>query len=192
MHQRHMHAGAKQFERRLGRRILAADHDDTLTVVRVCIGVIVRDVRQIFARDTEVVWQVVIADRQHHGSRVPFASDTAMRCRHGEHAVIAAFDLGDGLVIRDRNVVGVDDAAVIAQRFEARRLVVRRGQGQATDLEQFRRGEEHHVHREVEDRIDQHTFLDDGEVEPVALGGDRGSQSRGTSADDDDVSNRHG
>ena len=93
---------------------------------------------------------------------------------------------------RDLQPVGVDHAPVVAQRLEARRLVVRRHQRQAADLEQLRRGEEHHVRREIEDRVDEHALLDDDVVEAVLFGGDGGGEAGRTGADDQNVTNGHG
>src|SRR5205085_8634723 len=57
--------------------------------------------------------------------------------------------------------------------------------------EQLRCREEHHVHRKIEDGVDEHALLDDDVVEPVLLGGDRGRESRRTRAHDQDITNRH-
>ena len=92
---------------------------------------------------------------------------------------------------RDLQPVGIDHAPVVAKRLEPHRLVVRRDQRQPADLQQLRRGEEHHVRREVEDRVDEDALLDDDVIETALLGGDGGGETGRTGADDQNVTNGH-
>ncbi len=100
-------------------------------------------------------------------------------------------DVDDLLAELDRQLVGVDDAAVIAQRFEARRFFKGRDERQPANLEQFRCGEEDHVDRKPVDGIDEDALLEDGVVEAGLLRGDGRGKSRGSGADDRDVPNLH-
>ena len=61
MDQGHVGAGAIQIERGFGGRIFASDDDDVLAPVGVRLGVVVRNVRKIFAGDVEAIGQVVVA-----------------------------------------------------------------------------------------------------------------------------------
>ena len=120
------------------------------------------------------------------------------RRRHHEYglalarrASAKALDLDDLFLERDLQLVGVDDPPVIPERFEPRRLLVGADQRQAADLQQLRRGEEHHVHRELEDGVDEDALLDDRVIEPLLLGGDSGGEPGGASAYNKHVSNGH-
>ena len=107
-----------------------------------------------------------------------------------EHAFIRPDDAIDplyGLVEVNRERISVGGAAIVAERFEARRLVVRRHERQATDLQQLRRREEHHVSREVQDGIDERALLEDDITEVMLPGGNGRCQSCRPRSHDDDV-----
>jgi hypothetical protein len=192
MHERDVRAATKQFKGRFGRRVLAADHDNTLPVIGMRVVIVVGNVRQVFARHAEIVGEIVITDCEHDGSRFPHATP-AFGCGRGHHerSIAVTFDLHDLLLECDLYLEGIHDPPVIAQGLEARRLFVRTHQRQPPDLEQLRRGEEHHVHREVEDRIDQDALLDDGVIEPLLLGGDGGGETGGARAYNKHVTDGH-
>src|ERR1700689_2498812 len=61
MNERDARAAAEKIERRFGGRIFSADDDDVLIPIRVGVGEIVRDMRQIFAGNSEAVRAVVVA-----------------------------------------------------------------------------------------------------------------------------------
>jgi hypothetical protein len=105
--------------------------------------------------------------------------------------IVFAIDRDDLLFIRDLQIEFIGDLAVIRQRFGARRLVVRRGQRDAADLEQLRRREEDHLGGKAKDRVDQHALLEHLVVQIALLARDGGGQARWAGADDDDVANRH-
>ncbi len=67
MDQQHAGSAPVQVERRLGSRVLAADDDDPPAVVRVRLTVIVRDVRQILARNADEIRHVVRPGRHDDG-----------------------------------------------------------------------------------------------------------------------------
>ena len=85
----------------------------------------------------------------------------------------------------------VDDLPVVLKGFGTRRLVVRRRQRQAADLEQLGRGEKHHVDGEPHDGIDERALLEDEVIETEMLCGNGGGEPRRAGADDDDVANGH-
>jgi hypothetical protein len=70
----------------------------------------------------------------------------------------------------------VDHSPIVPECLQACRLVVGRDEREPTDLEQLWRGEEHHERREVEDRVDEHAFLDDDVVEAMLFCGNRRGQ----------------
>ena len=90
MHERHVRAGPMQFQRRLGRRVAAPNHDDPLSVIGMGLPVIVMHVRQILTGHTQQVRMIVIADRQDDVSGVADAADSARRSRFDgkEHLVL--------------------------------------------------------------------------------------------------------
>ena len=81
MDEGHVRAATKELQRRLGCRILAADDDHALAVVRMGVGVVVRDVGEGLSRHAEIVRVVVVPDGQYDRARVPRASSfPAHRC----------------------------------------------------------------------------------------------------------------
>jgi hypothetical protein len=108
------------------------------------------------------------------------------RRRHDEELPVAGHRR-HGLPQLDRQLVGVDDAAVVAERFGPGGLLVGRHERQVADLEQFRRREEHHLQGKMEDGVDDDALLQDDVAEPVALGGDRGGETGRAGTDDDEV-----
>ena len=82
--------------------------------------------------------------------------------------------------------------AVILQRFFARGLLMRGGEGEIADLEQFGRGEERHVRGIVEDGINQASLINNDGLEPGALRLDSAGQASGTGADDEHIHARSG
>ncbi len=197
MHQRDVRARAMQLQRRLRRRIAPADDDDALAVVRMRLAVIVAHVRQILARHAQEHRMIVVADRQSDMASEPDAADAERRARLEREqrpfrlVVGLARNRQHLLFERDLQVEDVDDLAVIAERLGARRLVVRRHERQAADLEQLRRGEEHHLRREVVNRVHERALLDHLVIEAVLLGGDGGRQAGRAGADDEEVADRH-
>ncbi len=206
MDERNVRSTAAQLERRLGRRVLAANHHDTLPVIRVAVVVVVVHVRQLFPRNVDHVRQVVVAGRQHNRPRVantpclranpvwsPAGFRGRMRCpgRDGEDIIPVTLDGKHLLMRRDLKAVDVDDPAIVAERFQTRRFVVRRDERQAAHFEQLRRGEKHHMDRKVEDGVDEHAPLDDHIVEASLFGGNGRGQPRGASSNDQNVTDRH-
>ena len=61
MNDRDFCASAKQIERRLGRRIFAADYDHVLVPIRMGFAEVVRNVRQILAGNAQRIRTVVVA-----------------------------------------------------------------------------------------------------------------------------------
>src|SRR5688572_8712264 len=159
------------------------------------VRVVVRDVRQVFTWYAEIVRAIVIPDGEDDGAGVAHPRRATVRPRgDGKDRLTVVFVTLDGhhlFVKRNLQLIGIDHAAVVAQRFEPHRLVVRGDQRQAADLQQLRRGEEHHMRREVEDRIDEDSLLDDDGVEAALLRGDGGGETGRASADDQDIANGH-
>src|ERR1700686_3066261 len=81
--------------------------------------------------------------------------------------------------------------SVILQGLDTRRLLVRTDQRQIANLQQLRRGKEHHVHRIVEDRIAQAAFVDDKRPHSRAFRFDGRRQAGWASANANHVIFRH-
>ena len=77
--------------------------------------------------------------------------------------------------------------AVVLERLFARGLLLRRGERNVADLQQFRRGEKRHVRGIVKERVHQASLVDDDDFEANLLRFDRAGQSRRSGADDEDV-----
>ena len=135
-----------------------------------------------------------VADPAHALARSRFDRENLRPVRpalSGVEGALLALDGEDLLFELDRQLERVHDAAVVLQRFLPRGLLERRDEGQAADLQKFRRGEEHHVDRKLEDGIHQDALFDDRKVQPRALGGDAGGQSRGPGPYNNDVAYLH-
>ena len=192
VHQGDMSPRAEELERRLDRGVLPTDDDDLLAVVRVRLGVVVRDVRQIFAGDPEHVWTLVGADRHHHRARQA-TGRTIMRMpslHRQQGSSVGSRRAPDSPHLESEShvqVVGVGGASIVAERLVTRRLRVRSDEREPANLEPLGRGEEHHVGGETQDRVDQRRALDHLIREPRLVRCDRAGQPGGTRPDDDDV-----
>ena len=205
MHERHVRSRPVQLQRGFRRRVAAADDDDVLPVEAVRLVVVVRHVRKVLARHADEVRMIEVADREDDVAAVTNPAnafvgsrfDVEDRCprlpRVARSAACAeaGIDVHHLLAELDLQFVGVDDAAVVAQRFDPRRLFKWRHERQPADLEQLRRREEHHVDRESIDRIDEHALFDNRVVEPDTLGRNAGGQPGRAGAHDGDVANLH-
>ena len=188
VHEGDLRPAPVEVEGRLGRGVLAADHDHRLAVELVRLRVVMGDVRQFLARYAELVGMIVAAAGDDHGPGAPRLHAAGVVRRSNREDIIVPAPNGSHRVAEvDGKVVGVDDAPVVAQRLVARRLPVRRDERQAADLQQIRRREEDHLAREMEQRVDQHALLEGAKVETGALGGDGGGQTGRPGADDDEI-----
>ncbi len=115
------------------------------------------------------------------------------RTIHGasDKGPVAARDLGDALVLPDVQLVVVRRAAVVLERLGAGRLLSEGRHGEFADLEQFGRGEEHHIGGVVVERIDDAALFEENGVEPAPLQLDPAGQSGRTGADNNHVKFAH-
>ncbi len=209
MHQRNASAVAIEIQSGFRGGIFSADDHDVLPPEGMRLGVVVRDVRQVFAGCAEAIGQVVVSGGHDQLARgVDFFMRQKRRDSHallaldnwiivrgagaGVHAKIsvAALNAGDRFAQTQLEVVVLHAFAVILERFDARGLFRRAHEGQIADLEQFRRGEENHVHRVAVERIAQHAFINDQRPKTRALGLNRAGQAGGTGANADHVVRR--
>ena len=140
----------------------------------------------------------------HDVACVPDAPHTANRAGlEGEGRVFCGFrqtfsllwrlraDRQHFLFERDLKVESVDHFAVVAERLGPRRLLVGRHERQTADLQQLGRREEHHLRREVVNRIDERALLDDLIVEAALPGRNGRRQAARARADDHQIARQH-
>ena len=96
---------------------------------------------------------VVVADRENHVTRQADSPHSARRSGLDakQRASCRLFRFGSHrqhlFFVNDLQIEGVDDLAVILERFGASRLVERRDEGQTANLEQLWCRKEHHLRR---------------------------------------------
>ena len=117
VHERHARSGAPQIERRLGRRVAAADHDDVLVERVVPLAVDVRDVRQLLAGHAEQVRRAEVAGRDDD------------RTRRRQPRCLASIDVGVHQPAARRSARAASRARTAARR--ARSDAPRRGSTRA-------------------------------------------------------------
>ena len=182
MHERHARTVSEQIERGFGRRVLAPDDDDVLAEEGVRFRVVVGHVRQVLARDPEAIRDVIRAGGDDDACaarrmRASIAWGVRLDGEEGRAAVALRPDGGNRFVERDLEPERIGDAAVVAQRLLARRLVVRADERHPANLQQLRRREEDHVRRVVQERVDERGLLDHEVVEPRLLRRDGGREA---------------
>ncbi len=187
MHQGHGCSRAAQLERGDRGRVLAPDDHDRAAVPGVGLVVVVGHVREVFAGHPEAVRVVIVAGGEHHAPRQPRALARPRGSSANREARGLARDRLHLFAESDPQPIGVGHAAVVAQRFPLRRLLVGRDERQAADLQEVGSGEERHRPRKVEDRVDEHAFLDDLVVETRAVRGDGHGQARRPRPDDQQI-----
>src|SRR5579872_5209646 len=113
------------------------------------VGEIVRNVRQVLARDGEIVRAVVVAGRDDYLLTVMLVRRAVDVFRmHDERAVVAAYTI-NVLIQGGFYAEMVHGAAVILEGFGSRWLAAEGGHWDVADLHSFGRCEEEHVRRIV-------------------------------------------
>jgi hypothetical protein len=105
-------------------------------------------------------------------------------------AVFARYPL-DPFVLADAQLIKLGHTPVILERLRACGLFVHGGHGDVADLQQLRRGEEHHVGGVVVNRIDDAPLFDEHGVQVPSLQLDGAGQTGGPGAYDDRVVGAH-
>ena len=187
-----------------------------LPVVRVRLRVVVMDVREILAGHVQEIRKIVIASREHDVPRManashPFGESVSTAKTSVSHlpaapappaspAPLAAppdlllllpLNLHHPLFEGDLQIEGVDDAAVIAERLGASRLLERRDERQSADLEELGRREEHHLRWKTVNGVDQRSLFQNLVVEAVLLWRRWRPTAPRARAHDDEVPHRH-
>ncbi len=187
VHQGDAGAVPPQVERRLRRRVLAADDQHVRVIKRMRLAVVMENLGQVFAGDAYPVGQVVIAGGHHQLARAVLVP--ALVAVHGGHAEVAV-RAGDGLhalVLADIQLVVRGHVAVVLQRLVTRGLRVGGGERDVADHQQLRRGEKHHVRRVMEERVDQASLVYQQRGETDLLRLDGAGHSRRAGADREHV-----
>src|SRR5579872_7087262 len=182
MHQRDAGLVPVQLEGGNGGRVLGADDDHVLVVVRVRLLVIVQDLILIFAGDAEEIGDVVVSGGEDDLLRpVDVVASAAIGCGDFEGAV-GTGDVVDALILVDVELIVVGDAAVVFQGFGTAGLFGQAGHGDVADLEQLRGGEEDQIDRIVVDGVYYAALLDQDGLQAAALQLDAAGEAGGTGA----------
>ena len=150
-------------------------------------AVVMKNFVQVFAGDFESVGEIVVAGGN-HDLACTVVVDGALPVGRG-YAKITVLTRNRlyPFVLPDVQLKVLGDTAVIFERFQPRRLSQRGGERNIANLEQLRRGEEHHVGRIVIDGIDEASLVDNQGLEARLLRFDGAGHARGTSAHDQHV-----
>src|ERR1700735_5135175 len=147
------------------------------------LAVIVRNLRQIFPRNTQPIRQIVITRRHNDLFRaVIMRPPGAVGRRNGEVSVFAHHRFHP-LVLAQIEVVMFGNFAVILQRLFPRGLLQRSRKRNLANFKQLRGGEKRHVRGIVEQRIHQTSLVENNDLEPNFLRFDGTGQSRGSGPD---------
>jgi len=92
-----------------------------------------------------------------------------LRSRYHREVSIVAIDLQYPFVQPQFKRIVLRCLSVVFQRLDASRLFCRADQRKIANFEQFRRGEKHHVHGVMEDRIAKAGLVDDNGRIPARL-----------------------
>src|SRR6266481_9622136 len=191
VHQRYTRAIAVQVERCFGRGIFPADDDYLLIPKFVRLGVVMRNVWQLFTRHSEFIRQIVISRGDRNFPAPIFLLRSLLRARHHGKVSVAALDPNHPFILPQLQPVVFRRFAVILQRFNARGLIRSANERQVSNLQQLRRGEEHHVHGVVEDGIAQASFVDDQRLHSRPLGLDSSRKARRPRSNANNVVDSH-
>jgi len=177
-----------QIQSHFGRGILAANDNDVRIEIRMRFPIVMEDFLLVLAGDIELVSEIIVAGGEHDLARTVIVDGVVpVGCGDTKITVLPCNRLHP-LILVDRQVIMFSDTAVIFERFEPRGLRQRGGERNIANLEQLRRGEEHHVARIAIDGIDQASLVDDERFEASLLSLYGAGHSGGTSAHDQDIS----
>src|SRR5216683_3415480 len=178
VHQRHARSISIEIERRLRGGIFPADHDHVLIPIFVRLGVVMRYVREIFARHAQLIRQIVITCRHGNLLALVFVLRSLLRCRYYCEVSVLAVDPQHPFVQPQFERIVLRWLPVVFQRLDASRLFRRANQRKIANFEQLRRREKHHVHGIMEDRIAKAAFVNNQRPHSGTLGFNGGRQAR--------------
>ena len=190
MDQGHTRASALQLQRGLRGGAAPADDGHGAVVVGVSLVEAMHDLGQLLARHPQPPRPVEEAGGDHDGAR---GRPPAPRSAHrGDHESFSASGLvplkrDHPFVLPHPHREALGHAPVVLDRLRPRRLARQRRERHPRQLQPLRRREEHHVAREVEDRVDQAALLQQHVVQAGRLGLNRAGQAGRARADDDEV-----
>ncbi len=113
MNERDARAAAEKVERRFGGRIFPADNDDVLIPVRMGVGEVVRDMREIFAGNSEPVRAVVVAGGDDDFTAAIFVVGAGCRECMDDKRIVLAVDLFNVFIEACFEAIMLDGATVI-------------------------------------------------------------------------------
>src|ERR1700736_3968601 len=160
MHQSHMRARPVEIQRSLGSGILTADNHDLLLPEGMRLGVIMRDMRQIFARNSNAIRKIVVPGSNDNLLSFKLRQNSLLVASMHAKLAGAAFDSFNELAQSQFQSIVLSALAIILERLGTCRFLSRTGEGQIADFKKLRRSEEHHIDRIMVERVAQATFID--------------------------------
>ena len=185
VHERHLRPMPPEIERRLGRRVPAAD-DDRLALERLMpLAVQVRHVREVLTRHAEWIGRTEVPTRDDDRPRARLHHVSAKRTRVDDELVLAPPDVHHRLVLVHVEPEVRHHFAVVRQRLAPRRLVGRQRERHVGDRDLVGRREERHVDGVRGDRTRHARTIEDGDRDPRLLYRRRRCEAAGPRADHD-------
>ena len=125
MRQRNARTRAPQIERSLCCGIAAADDNRILVERLVTFTIHMRDMRKLFARDTEIIRRAEVSGGNDHSLRHRDLLLAGPCGRQHTKRVAFPLDRRDALVLSHNQPEMPDDLSIVRQRVTARRLLCR-------------------------------------------------------------------
>ena len=133
------------------------------------LAIVVEDFGQIFAGHADCIWEIVIAGRDNNLSGAA-VMDVSLAIGGGNvKTSVFAIDGLHPVVLVDLQIVVLCGSAVVLKSFLAGGLDERTREGDVANLQEFRRCEEGHVGRIVENRIDEAALVENERLEASLL-----------------------
>src|SRR5437667_10017727 len=124
------------------------------------LAIIMEDLEQILTGYAQKIGTIVVAGGHNHLSAGVIVNPSqAVACGDVKIVVIAR-DRFYALILPYLQLVVFRHLAVILERFQPVRLGIGTAEGNIANFEQFRRSEENHVRRIMEDGVDQAAFIE--------------------------------
>src|ERR1700676_582349 len=186
--ERHAGAMAPQIKRGDSRRILPSNNKNITIVIRVRLAVVVRHFGQLFARQTELVGEIVISGGDDHlASAIVMRTSGAVSRRDAETSILA-HDRLDPFVLTNIKLIMLGDFAVILESLFTSWLLVGSSEWNVANLKQFGRREKQHARGIVKKRIYQAALVDHDHLQTKLLRLDGAGQAGRSGSNHENVS----
>ena len=133
--ERHARSVPPQVESGDGGGVLAANYQNVAVVVRMRLSVIMRNLRQVLARQSELISQVIVAGRNNHFARAVIVRASGTVCGGDAEVSVVPHDRFDPFVLANIQLIVFGDLAIVLERFFTGRFLMGRGKWNLADLE---------------------------------------------------------